>query len=62
MERAIRERDPSLLPKCTGDYYERRARTKAAREELYGKSPPSLDFWSAPGCRDDPTREVAVPG
>ena len=47
MERAIREHDASLLPKCTNYYYEWRVRTEEARDALYGTSPPSLDFWSS---------------
>ena len=42
MELAIRERDITLVPKCTEEYYEWRSRTKETREELYGKGSPEL--------------------
>ena len=61
MELAIRERDSSLLPRCTNDYYEWRERTKEARKKLQGDEPPSLDFWSAPGCWDYPLESFEGP-
>ena len=60
-DQAIAQKDSSLLPVCTEDYFEWREETKAAREAAGITEPAKTDFWSAPGCRGIPDRLVEGP-
>ena len=60
-DQAIAQKDSSLLPACTGEYFAWREETKAARESAGRSEPAETDFWSAPGCRGIPDRLVEGP-
>ena len=60
-DQAIAQKDSSLLPACTEEYFEWREETKAARESAGISEPAETDFWSAPGCRGIPDRLVEGP-
>ena len=60
-DQAIAQKDSSLLPACTEEYFAWREETKAARESAGRSEPVKTDFWSAPGCRGIPDRLVEGP-
>ena len=60
-DQAIAQKDSSLLPACTEEYFAWREETKAARESAGISEPAETDFWSAPGCRGIPDRLVEGP-